>query len=107
MCTVSNVGDSWQRKLQPIIQPYTSPTPIKPFPTQKEFDDLKALVEQMRDELRAAKEEDIRDGNPDCEMAEKVAFVRMVAEFVGVSLEDVFDSEKYPSESSLRENLPA
>lgn len=52
--------------------------------TREEFDVLKAKVEEMAAMLKAADEYDKRTGQPDCEMEDKIAFLRKVAEFVGI-----------------------
>lgn len=90
MCTVSMTGDQWKKTLQPHFPGY--PT-VKPEVSREEFEELRRLVEEMHKALIEAKEEDIRDGNPDCEMEDKVAFIRYVSDYVGVSLEDVFGKE--------------
>lgn len=97
MCAVSMVGDDWTRKFPeryPSIWPTPSPTSV-PYPSEipvsrKEFERLKADVEQMKKDLAAAKAQDIADGAPDCEMEDKVALLKKVAELVGVDLEEIF-----------------
>ncbi len=108
MCIVSFVGNHYEDKwnnLRPII--YTTGTgqiptiidPINPTaaPSQKptllpqaEFDALKKEVEDMKVLLKKAKIYDEENNEPNCEMESKVAFLKKVAEFVGVDLEDVF-----------------
>lgn len=95
MCTVSMVGDDWNKRFPeryPTVWPNGIPsidfTP--PAVTREEFDQLKRDVEQMKKELEAAKAQDIADGSPDCEMEEKVALLKKVAELVGVDLEEIF-----------------
>lgn len=51
---------------------------------------LKRDVEEMKTLLKRAKKYDEDNGEPDCEMADKIAFLRRVAAAVGVSLTDVF-----------------
>lgn len=96
MCTVSFVGDTWRERI-PNDYPWTVPSPnSNPIvwppaaPSQEEFDQLKRDVEEMRKELVVARQQDIEDGNPDCEMEEKIAFIRGIAEFVGIDLDEVF-----------------
>lgn len=99
MCTVSNIGTGWGGTFPdryPWIQPYV-PTPSPPIPavipgvSQEEFNRLKREVEELKKLLRAAKVFDAATGQPDCEVDEKVALIRKIAEFVGVDLEDVLD----------------
>ena len=45
----------------------------------------------MHDLLKKAKEYDLRNNEPNCEMEDKVSFIKMVAKFVGVDLGDVFE----------------
>jgi hypothetical protein len=96
MCTVSFMGYQWSKTVpdkypwvQPMVQPGTAINTLPP--TRAEFDTLKAEVAALRELLLAAKEFDAATGQPDCEMDEKVALIKQLAEFVGVSMEDLFD----------------
>lgn len=95
MCTVSMVGDhytdKWRNRGWFTGEPQF-PLPIPDGPSRKEFDALKKEVEDMRDLLKRAKEYDERTGQPNCEIDEKVALLKRVAELVGVDLSDVFQS---------------
>jgi len=62
--------------------------------SREEFDRLKRDVEEMKALLKRAKEYDERNGEPDCEIDEKMATLRKVAELVGVNLDDVIGKEK-------------
>jgi hypothetical protein len=103
MCAVSNVGDQWSKKFNDPNRwnhdVFTDPARItKPnqLPKLPLFDaaiayaELKKEVEQMKRELEAAKKQDIVDGNPDCEMEEKVELLKGIAKLVGVDLSIVF-----------------
>lgn len=95
MCTVSNVIDNWRRdhdwgKYDPLF-PKTYPSIPASVPSRKEFDDLKKELEALKKLIRAAKEFDRETGQPDCEMDDKVKFLRKMADYLGVSLEDIFD----------------
>lgn len=107
MCVVSMVGDSFKDRWGPKFpedwdkylptQPKTMPMVPSPFPpmippaiTRKEFEDLKAEVDFLKDLLIRAKKYDEDNGEPDCELDEKIAFLRKVAKFVGVDLDEVF-----------------
>ena len=99
MCTVSNIGTGWGVTvpdrypwIQPYVQPYAPPMPaVIPGVSQFEFDRLKREVEELRKLLAAAKAFDAATGQPDCEVDEKVALIKRIAEIVGVDLGDVLD----------------
>jgi len=98
MCTMSMVGDHYSEKYNHLFQ--ANPVPLWPgavptvFVQQHEFDALKKEVEDMKKLLLRAKEYDERNGEPHCEMDEKVALLKRVAELVGVDLSAVFDQPK-------------
>lgn len=106
MCAVSMVGDHYSAKWHesPWAQPNISavgtwrPAPDQAVPfvgvSQDEFNALKRDVEEMKALLLRAKEYDERNGEPACEMEEKVALLRKVAALVGVDLSDVFGGVK-------------
>jgi hypothetical protein len=58
--------------------------------SRQEFDALKREVEDMKKLLIRAKEYDERNGEPDCEMEDKVALLKKIAKAVGVDLSEVF-----------------
>lgn len=96
MCVLSFVGDHYQKtwpERYPWIVP-NQPEPIKPMVippsvSREEFNTLKREVEDMKRLLKAAKEIDEMTGQPDCEIEDKVALLRRVAEVFGISLDDV------------------
>jgi hypothetical protein len=95
MCVVSMIGDHYREKFTqpqqwPGIQPYLQPnqTFVLPPPiTREEFDSLKKEVAEMQVLLRRAKLYDEQNGEPGCEMEEKMARLRRLAELVGVDLD--------------------
>lgn len=96
MCAVSFVGDQIT-KTWPATYPNTITQPpnqttwvIQPQVNRAEFDALRAEVENLKKLLKLAKAMDEATGQPDCEMDEKVALIKSVAEALGVDLEDVF-----------------
>lgn len=93
MCMVSAVGDHFRDRWiqpQPNFWPASPDTFTIQMPiTRAEFDALKAEVDEMKSLLRAAKRIDELTGQPDCEMEDKLAVLRKVAEMVGVDLDDV------------------
>lgn len=97
MCVVSMVGDhyadKWRDKYpirpDPIVWPWPNQTAPDNHPTRAEFDALRKEVEEMKELLKRAKEYDERNGEPDCEVDEKMELLRRVAAAVGISLDDV------------------
>jgi hypothetical protein len=113
MCTVSNIGDGYRDNFAPRwpgilppngwpVQPTGVPYPAQPSipgqPVQvftpavskEEFEALKKEVEELKQLLKAAKKFDEETGQPDCHMDDKVEFIKKLAEYVGVDLEDIF-----------------
>ena len=93
MCVVSNIGGGYAKTV-PERWPWVGGTPapaiIPEAVSRGEFDALKRTVERMERELRAARAQDIAEGNPDCQHGDKVALVKKLAEAFGLDLEDVF-----------------
>ena len=91
------IGDHFGDKWEPFRQP-TPNTPDNPFfvnwptpgPTQAEFDALKKEVTDMKELLKRAKIYDEKNNEPNCEIEDKMDFLRKVAALVGVDLDDVF-----------------
>ena len=103
MCVVSNIGDNYRDNFGPRwpqipVQPWQSPpsdgnrdyTKVTIPVSKEEFDALKKEVEELKQLLKAAKKFDEETGQPDCHMDDKVDFIKKLAEFVGVDLEDIF-----------------
>ena len=90
MCAVSQVGDQfqqqWQGQLGGIggLQQYIQQV------SRQEFENLKQEVFKLRDELKAAKELDIKNKEPDCSHAHKVDLLRQFAKAFDVDLSDIF-----------------
>jgi hypothetical protein len=84
-------ADKW-RQGHPFY-PNGGTWPVLAEVSRAEFDALKRDVEEMKALLKRAKEYDERTGQPDCEMDEKVALLRKVADMVGVNLDDVLGHE--------------
>lgn len=108
MCAVSNVGDSFNQRWPqwPQIQgpqqggglggmsQGANQFSLTPGITREEFNALKNEIEEMKKLLIAAKEEDKKNGAPDCEMEEKVKVLRAIADLVGVNLDEVFGKKE-------------
>lgn len=90
MCVVSMVGDHYTDKWVDH-RTVVIPSMWQPNVSREEFEALKRDVDEMKALLKRAKEYDLRNGEPDCEMDDKIALLKKVAEMVGVSLDDVFD----------------
>lgn len=94
MCTVSFVADHYREKWdKPPVSPFAPVVPIWESISRVEFEQLRREVEDMKALLKKAKIYDEENGEPDCEMEEKVAFLRKIAEAVGVDLDEVFGSD--------------
>ncbi len=94
MCVVSMVGEVYTEKWSPYLQPgigtsvHTSTFLDLQGVSRLEFDQLKREVEDLKRLLVAAREYDKTHGQPDCEVEEKMALLRKMAELVGVLLEE-------------------
>jgi hypothetical protein len=101
MCTVSFVGDSFEKHWTPRLPewfpngiPNTAPFPKRggvpsyelPQISREEFDELKREVGLLKELLERALEYDKATGQPDCEQEQKIALLRAVAKAVGVEL---------------------
>lgn len=91
MCTVSMIGDHYTekwREINPQTWPYqTGGFTFEVAISRHEFDALKRDVEECKALLKRAKKYDEDNGEPDCEMEEKMELIRKVAKAVGVDLE--------------------
>lgn len=96
MCTVSMVGDFYGERIPQqypwVVTPNinTTTNPIYSPVSREEFNDLKKEIEGMKALLIRAKLYDEANGEPDCEMDEKVTLLKRFAELVGVDLDEVF-----------------
>ncbi len=89
MCSVSAVGDYWQRN-PGIAAPYITPMYASNYATKAELDVLRKEMEALRELLVAAKKYDEATGQPHCESEEKVALIKRLAEIAGVDMQEVF-----------------
>lgn len=88
MCTGRN-GINRGNRLQIRVWPQPVTVTITEV-SRLEFDALKREVIELKKLLKAAKKFDEATGQPDCEMGEKIAIIRKVAEAVGVNLDEIF-----------------
>ena len=93
MCVVSSVGDRYTSDF-PQLWPQQPWKQSQPEISRSEFEELKRQVEEMRRELIDAKRQDEAEGNPDCEMEDKVALLKEIAKVVGVDLSEVWPEEE-------------
>lgn len=88
MCVVSAIGDNYRQNF-PYRWPNVTPDVMGTI-SRNEFEALKREVEQLKKVLEEAKKFDVATGQPHCEMDDKVAFIKKLAEFVGVDMNEVF-----------------
>jgi hypothetical protein len=89
------IGDFYKDKWRDF--PYTPTNPINPYPNipdnSEEIEKLRKEVKQMKELLKRAVKYDKENNQPHCETEDKIKFLKQVAEFVGVDLEDVLNAE--------------
>lgn len=109
MCVVSMVGDFYNDRWKDDFPPKRSfpsfpGTFVLQYATQNELNDLREMlkehmeafsalkkeVEDCKELLMRAKKYDVDNNEPDCEIEDKVALIKKVAELVGVNMNDVF-----------------
>ena len=88
MCVVSMIGDHFNEKWEPYRN-FNNGNQVSKF----EFDKLKAEVEEMKRLLRKAKIYDVEHNEPNCEIEEKMEFLKKVAKLVGIDLDDVIKKD--------------
>lgn len=86
MCVVSMIGDDWRSKF-PSTYPNLSEI------SRAEFIALKLEVQELKKLLIAAKQFDEVTGQKDCEMEDKIKFIKEIADAVGVDLSEVFGNK--------------
>lgn len=99
MCVVSMIADDFRRH-HPNIDDYwkwgtplnPTPTTVGPSPTRQEFEDMKRELEELKKRLEIGKQEDIDNGEPDCEMDEKIEIFRRLGELFGIDFNEVLKS---------------
>lgn len=87
MCVVSMIGDHYQDKWREINYDFSS---YIQNVSRAEFEALKKEVENLKELLKRAKEYDEKNNEPNCEIEEKMEFLRKVAQLVGIDLDEVF-----------------
>ncbi len=92
MCAVSMIADDWNKNRFPDFPtgfPWSTPNNVGPQVSRTEFEAMKKELEELKKQLEVAKQEDIDNGEPDCEMEEKIAIFRRLGELFGVDFNEV------------------
>lgn len=109
MCVVSMVGDHYNDKWKPYFPPQNKiwpkwPDDNKTYPAPSvsriEFNELKKQVEEMIALMKRAKKYDADNNEPDCEIEDKIGFIRKVAKLVSVDLDKELGTK--PSKPSAK-----
>ena len=98
MCIISNIGDGYRDNFPDRWPDWVpnNPTPMPMIPiappsvSKEDFDKLVKEVKQLKKLLIAAKKFDEQSGQPDCEMYEKVEFIKRLGELLGGDMSEVF-----------------
>ena len=92
MCVVSMIGDHFGDKWQNPNGTGISYPQIISDPNSASKQDLEALrkeVLEMKELLKKAIEYDKKNNEPNCQIEDKIAILKKVAEIVGVDLKDI------------------
>jgi hypothetical protein len=102
MCVVSMIGDGYQDQFPgrwPTVVPYypdeqpanpgVIPFTLTGLVSQKEFDELKKEVEELKKVLAAAQKFDTQTSQPHCDSPDKLKLIRWLAKELGVDLSDL------------------
>lgn len=103
MCVVSMVADHYQDKwtapgYQQLLNPAPFTSPVSREEYEKEIAALKKEVQDMKELLIKAKAYDERNNEPNCEMEQKIAFLKKVGDVIGVDLSDIFPDKPKANE---------
>lgn len=92
MCVTSMVGgfyeDQFRKNYPQLVYPNLQDL-VTPLISRAEFEELKKTVLEMKELLTRAKLYDQQNDQPDCEMSDKVALLKRIAELVGVDISKV------------------
>jgi hypothetical protein len=98
MCVVSFVSDRFVERQWPEYWPSNAQPPILPDILEglnnAEIQRLKSEIVKLKQELEEARKQDIKDGNPDCHVEDKVAIIKGLAKALDVDLGNVFEGHK-------------
>ena len=101
MCVVSMVGDHYQELIPrrwPNVVPAYTDTGVDVVELKRRIDMMEAENSKQLEDLRRtiedllvkAKQYDVDNAEPDCEVDEKVALLKAIAATLGVDLKEVF-----------------
>ena len=97
MCAVSAIADDWRKihmpNIWPVVDPFANPPKIQSWATKEELESIKKDLEALKLKLIEGKAQDEAEGNPDCEMDEKIAILKQLGKLFNVDLEKVFKNE--------------
>lgn len=85
MCTYSMVAQQQIDRWATWGQSSITTTP----PTREEFDQLRLEILEMKVLLQEAREDDKRNGEPDCENGDKVEKLRAIARIAGFTDDEI------------------
>ena len=96
MCVMSMVVDHYREKWTPVVIPMIpfpggaggiGGLPVTLFTTPPQVPPITAAeIEEFRKLLERAREYDRKNNEPDCEMAEKINALKLIAEKLGVDI---------------------
>lgn len=82
----------WTDKIH--VQPAPEPFQVPDYVTKKELDELKKEMQQVKELLKRAKDYDAKNNEKDCEVEEKMEFLRKVAGLVGIDFDELLGKAK-------------
>jgi len=85
MCVVSAVIDNWRENRIHLVPP------LFDAEARRQIEALRNEVLELKKLLLAAKEFDMKTGQPNCEDAEKKKFILEIANKLNIDLSQVFD----------------
>jgi hypothetical protein len=97
MCVVSMIGNKFRDEFperHPWVKPYIDPHPRHPplpFPKDKdkEIEEIRRELDELKRKLAEAHEQDKREGNEDCAMEEKLDTLRKVCELFDYDFDEI------------------
>lgn len=90
---------NWPQAVYPKIEQYQ--TIVDNQELKKQVEELRKQIEEMKQFLKEAIEYDKLYKQPNCENELKIAFLKKVAESVGMTLEDIFPTKPIPPPSRI------
>lgn len=100
MCVVSMIGDHYNDKWKdwkqvgPVTNIPVNPLVFPAYATKEDIESLRKEVLEMKELLKKAIQYDIINNQKDCHNTDKLAFLKKVADLVGVDLKDILKDVK-------------